>query len=374
MELADRGGASRIIGSRWADFVAGHADGLVGKSAPIPFDGGVYTVNRVVRLDDDHRIARRASRKGLQNPDLLYFGTLGGGPTIQAVDAKFSIETAKSKQVSIEMIQGLITLGSFFDAAVGGIEGGSEILPGLFISPDHAVTRHVLKSGRGITRLSVDPSEIVLLDVSPNQLFESGEEMPLMLELFALDHHDGDPRTNLLASLYYFRLSRAAVSAWIDMRRPLLALNDHVEPEMWSVASNIAGRAKQGGNAWNVIGAWIEEADTVNRQRATIDRAAGLPLHSKDLREWIEKDSVALGIDSISANQVRRRLGSWYRQQLRDTLGPISPPRSDVDRVVSEIAAVSRTLATELRGQVTRFVSEIAEKQSRGDEDGDDEA
>ena len=78
MVLADRGSASALIGSQWADFAASHADQLVGATVSIPKSGRLHTIERVVRLDHDDRIAKRASRNGLQNPDLLLFGRLDG--------------------------------------------------------------------------------------------------------------------------------------------------------------------------------------------------------------------------------------------------------------------------------------------------------
>ncbi|MER3485557.1 MAG: hypothetical protein C4345_05920, partial [Chloroflexota bacterium] len=103
MVLADRGGASGLVGQRWADVCAEAADTWEGRQIPVP-DGKVGTlrVERVVRLDHEPRIASVASKRGLQNPDLLIFGTWHGQPALLAADAKFSIETARSKQVSPE--------------------------------------------------------------------------------------------------------------------------------------------------------------------------------------------------------------------------------------------------------------------------------
>jgi hypothetical protein len=95
MGLADRGGASNLIGARWADVAAAHAMTWPGQERPNPDDPGApILVDRVARLDDVPQIATAAGRQGLQNPDLLLFGTSNGKPSIQAADAKFSIETA----------------------------------------------------------------------------------------------------------------------------------------------------------------------------------------------------------------------------------------------------------------------------------------
>lgn len=368
MNLADRGGASLIIGGRWADFAASYTDGLVGSDLDIPFSGGTHTVSRVARLDDDSRIARRASRHGLQNPDMIVFGNVDGKATIQAIDAKFSIETAKSKQVSVQMLEGLRTLGAFFDQAVGGIQDDAEILPGLFFSPESPITRHVLKHGRGITRLTVDPTEIVLIPIAAAELFEAGDELPVMLRLHALDHHLASPLSNLLAGLYYFRLARIAVSAWTDMRRPLLAFDDKLDTDYDAIVSDLDARNRSGSSAWKLAIAWISDADRVNGQRDLIDRAAGLPVPSKELRGWIDQDAARMKIEAPSANQVRRRLGAWHRQQLRQELGPINPPRSDIDEILKSVATCSRQLVPQFRQRVSEIIIEIS-KDRAPDED-----
>jgi len=368
MNLADRGGASQIIGGRWADIAAQHADLMVGTHLGIPFAAGTHSVTRVVRLDDDHRIAHRASKKSLQNPDLIIFGERDGKPTMQAVDAKFSIETAKSKQVSVQMLEGLLTLGPLLDQATGGFDRDAVILPGLFFSPESPVTRHVMRSGRGIIRLTVDPSEIVLLGVSSEQLFGAGEELPLMCRFYYLDNHGASPLTHLLSGMYYFRLSRAAISAWIDLRRPLLALDDRLHPDPATIADDVDARSKPGDTAWAVVTRWIDDAGLVNRQREAIDRAAGLPVSSRELREWIETDAAALGVEAPSANQVRRRLGAWHRRQLRDALGPIEPPRNDIPQIVRSIAAVTQHLAPQVRLKTTEIIIELDRKRLEDDE------
>ncbi len=369
MGLADRGGASGIVGERWADIAAAHASEFVERDAPIPGTTETHTIERVVRLDDDPRIARRASKQGLQNPDLLFFGIVDGRPTIQAVDAKFSIETARAKQVSVEMLEGLLTLGAFLDEVVGGIDPSAQLLPGLFISPESPVTRYVIRRGRGITKLTVDPGEVLLMDISSAEMFGAGEEVPLMQRLFAVDDHPADPLESVLSGLYYFRLARAAIAAWIDLKRPLLAFNDAVEPEIAAVEREIAARAPRSRSAWKLITAWIDEADAVNRQRAAIDRVAGLPIANRDLREWIEGEAKALSVVPPSMNQVRRRLGAWHRAELREHFGPIEPPRSDLGDILLQLGEFSRGLTPQLRPRTAQIVASLASSPSAEEAD-----
>ncbi|MBX3070082.1 MAG: hypothetical protein KF883_06300 [Thermomicrobiales bacterium] len=366
MGLADRGGSSGIVGARWADLAAAHADQFVGGSAPIPGSPKVHHIERVARLDSDPRIARRASRLGLQNPDLIFTGRMNGTPTIQAVDAKFSIETAKSKQVSVEMMESLRTLGPMLDEAVGGFDDGSQVLPGLFISPDSEITRYVIRRGRGITKLTVDPSEVVLMDISAAEMFGCGEERELMSSLSTADCLPVDPFSNLLAGLYYFRLSRIAVAAYVDMHRPLLAYDDRCEPDIAVICAETTTRLPASATAWRLVNDWIGEAESVNRQRSAIDRVAGLPVTGKDLREWIEQDAKAAGGEAPSVNQVRRRLGGWHRAQLREQLGPVMPPCPDIGALLDDIGRLSRDLTPLLRPQCAAIVARLIAEQPTG--------
>jgi hypothetical protein len=120
MGLADRGGGSGLVGRRWADLCAEWATGQIGNLAQIPQGGGEpFPIERVARLDDMPRIAAVASKRGLQNPDLVTIGHRHGHSVLQAADAKFSVETARSKQVSVEVVVALLTLGSLVRSLTG---------------------------------------------------------------------------------------------------------------------------------------------------------------------------------------------------------------------------------------------------------------
>lgn len=372
MGLADRGGSSGIIGSRWADLAAVHADRFIGQHAPIPRSDSRHTIDRVARLDSEPRIARRASRLGLQNPDLIFFGNLNGSPTVQAVDAKFSIETARSRQVSTEMMEALRGLGPVLDDVVGGFGAGTTVLPGLFISPDSAITRHVLRRGRGITKLTVDPGEVLLMEISASEMFAGGEERDIVLALSRVDALPVTPFANLLAGLYYFRLARAGIAASIDMQRPLLSCDDRFSPDLRGVLADAENRIDRATSAWSLITTWIDEADGVNRQRSAIDRVAGLPVSGKELREWIEADAGALGSEAPSVNQVKRRLGHWHRRQLRDVFGPLMPPRHDLGNVLEEIGRFSRELGPQMRPRTADIVAGLIAEREQATGDGMD--
>jgi hypothetical protein len=369
MALADRGNASGMIGDLWADRAAAHADELVGAKAPIPGSKQHHVVERVVRLDDDARIARRASKNGLQNPDLIFFGAMNGTATVQAVDAKFSVETARSKQVSVEMMQGLIGLGEFFDQAVGGLDASATLVPGLFLSPESAFTRYVIRRGRGIIRLTIDTDEMVLIDVSSSEMFGDVEGRELMDQLFRIDGHRADPMANLLAGVYYFRLARAAIAMWIDQKRPLLAFNDRIDVDIPAVALSLDRYTRTAGNARAAIFDWSNDVDLINRQRAAVDRVSGLPVTSRELREWVQADAESLQSLPPSMNQVRRRLGSWFRGELRQRVGPVLPPQDDLPGTLMEIGKASRALSSQLRSRTSDIVAELLATREADDED-----
>ena len=123
MGLADRGGASNLIGDRWADIAAEHAATWIGTERRLHADDqDPLRIVRVDRLDATPAVAAAASKRGLQNPDLLLIGQRGDQQAIQAADAKFSVETARSKQVSPEVVLGLMELRNH----VPGILDGSK--------------------------------------------------------------------------------------------------------------------------------------------------------------------------------------------------------------------------------------------------------
>src|SRR3954447_24125575 len=111
MALADRGSASNLIGSRWGDLAAEYASTWIGQERSIlgRSDETMHVV-QVERLDAIPQLAAAASRRSLKHPDLFIVGERNGRPTIQAADAKFSVETARAKQVSPEAVLALRAL------------------------------------------------------------------------------------------------------------------------------------------------------------------------------------------------------------------------------------------------------------------------
>src|SRR5829696_6093479 len=78
MGLADRGGASNLIGDRWADIAAAHAATWPQRNQVITVENQEpFPVARVDRLDATPEVAAAASKRGLQNPDLVLIGERG---------------------------------------------------------------------------------------------------------------------------------------------------------------------------------------------------------------------------------------------------------------------------------------------------------
>jgi hypothetical protein len=369
MTFADRGGASNLIGDRWADLAAAHADSWSGGLGWIELaDGETAPIDHVDRLDATPRIAAEASRHGLQNPDLLLIGGDEHGQVIQAADAKFSIETARSKQVSPEVVLALLGLRDRLPELLPDLEASAHIEPGIFLAPDYPLTHMVLRGDRrglrGIVRPTVEPHEVVLVPTNPAYFWDDVPGASVMAPLAELDDLPIRPAQSLLAGVYYFRLARAAVGFWLDATKPLLLFNDRLELDEAAVRAEAERRARHADSAIALIWQWDADVQTVRNQRASIEHVAGLPIPGRDLRPRAAAIAESLGADSPSANQVRRRLSAWYRAELRSRIGPVNPPVANLPDVLREIAQIGKELTPQADRELERVVRElIAEMQ-----------
>ena len=366
MVLADRGAASGLVGDRWAD--------LCGRIAASLANGGVrgdMVYTRLVRLDDIPSVAVTASKLGLQNPDLLLFGERDGHSFIQAADAKFSVETARTKQVSPEVVEALLGIGPVIDELLTGIERRAGIEPGFFICPDYPLTHAMLNGRHGILRTTVGFDDVLLAPVSGHTFFDGVDGASLMAPLAGVDHLGVDLSTSLLAGLYYFRLARAAVGCWLDSVKPLLVFNDAIAVDVAAVMTELIRRAGSSQSAFNLLLTWNEEVEAIRAQRAEIDRVTGLPLMTKELKALAVQAMKGRPGELPSANQIRRRLGAWFRGELREELGPILPPVANFDAVVRDASLAARRLASRLPEQATQIVRELAERTPKNAREGD---
>ncbi len=366
MALADRGGASNLVGDRWADLCAVHAARWVGQGRLIP-DGGPdpLQVVRAVRLDATPAVAAAASRRGLQNPDLLLVGLRAGVPTVQAADAKFSVETARAKQVSAAVVEALLGLRDLLPDLLAGVGEAPALVPGVFLCPDYPLTHLMLQRRRGILRTTVRPEEVVLLPAPAGAFFRPLEGASLIPVLAAVDLLPVATDDSLLASLYYFRLARAAVGCWLDASKPLLLFDDRLVVDEPAVRAEAERRTSRASSAYDLVLRWHDDVQEVRAARAAVDQVAALPTLSRDLRPLVARLAEEAGADPPSLNQVRRRLGAWYRGQIRERVGPLAPPVPDLPRRLEEIGRVGAALTPRLEGEAVRVVHDLITGRSR---------
>src|SRR4051812_43633234 len=160
MGLADRGSASNLIGHRWADLAAEHAATWISQERQLPgrTDQPMRVV-RVERLDAIPQLASAASRRSLKHPDLFLVGERNGRSTVQAADAKFSVETARAKQVSPEAVLALRVLQHQGKSILPVLDDDIDVVPGVFLSPDYLLTHLSLRGRYGIVRPTVSREE-----------------------------------------------------------------------------------------------------------------------------------------------------------------------------------------------------------------------
>ncbi|MCA9858731.1 MAG: hypothetical protein KC438_03375, partial [Thermomicrobiales bacterium] len=255
MGLADMGGSSGVIGGRWSDIVSAHIDALVGTVVQVP-GGESHEIVQVIRLDAIPQVASAASKRSLQNPDFVLLGRRDGVLTMQAADAKFSIETARSKQVSVEMLTALAEVGPTYTDLLGDWRDNGEVVPGLFFAPQSAMTSYVLSGRRGITRATVKPDEVILLESSSSELTNGIPGAGARRRLAALDGFGGVAEDELLLGLYYVRLSSAAGASWFDMHRPLFGPSRDQGADFDAVEEDVRRRAVSSSTAYELIVQW----------------------------------------------------------------------------------------------------------------------
>ncbi len=367
MGLADRGGASNLIGDRWADIAATHVATWIGSERRLHADDqGPMRIVRVDRLDAMPAVAAAASKRGLQNPDLLLIGQRGDRQAIQAADAKFSVETARSKQVSPQVVLGLLELRQYVPGLLDGVSERIQVESGVFLCPDYPLTHLMLRHRRGIVRATVRQEEVVLVPAAPDRFWDGVPGAEIIAPLADTDHLPAQPDDNLMAGVYYFRLARAAVGFWLDATKPLLLHNDVVTVDISAVRDETVRRSADASSAIDLIRRWDADVQVIRNQRAAVDQAAALPIPGRDLRAIAAKIAQIVGADSPSANQVRRRLGAWYRGVLRDRFGPILPPVADLPSILRQLGDAGRDLAPQAERELERIVLELVTDATSG--------
>ena len=368
MALADRGGASGMVGARWADLCAAQATRWVGKSFPIPGTGEPkqrHQIVRIVRLDDRPAIGEAAARRALQNPDILLIGERNGRLTVQAADAKFSVETARAKQVSAAVVAGLLTLGELLTDLAGDLGPDPELVDGLFLCPSFPLTHLILRRRWGIVRTTVRAEQVAILPAPALVFFSPLEGASLMPALASVDDLPVSIDDSLLAGLYYFRLARAAVGCWLDSTGPLLPLGDKDRPAVDepAILAEATRRVPRSRSAWELILGWDVDVQPIRAQRTAVDQVTALPIANRDLRQLIARMAAKHGLDEgPSVNKVRRLLGAWYRGQIRERIGPLPPPVDDFTRTLSDLGRVAASLSPTLEAETRRLITDLLDQ------------
>jgi hypothetical protein len=113
---------------------------------------------------------------------------------------------------------------------------------------------------------------------------------------------------------------------------------------------------------------WDADIERIRSTRAAVDQVTQLPVVNRELRELILRVSEDLKIEAPSMNQVRRRLGAWFRGEIRDRVGPLYPPVENVPAVLQQLASISAELAPRLPGEAERIVFELGVEQADNDD------
>ncbi len=358
MKLSDRGGASGMIGDRWAEICSQaletHTFSPIDPGTSLPVD-----VERVIRLDHTPQIASIASKRKLQNPDFFLVGTRGDQSVLQAADAKFSIETARSRQVSAEATAQLLDIGAQITRYLGEIPDDIAILDGLFLCPDFSLTHHMLKQRRGLRRVAVGSDEVILLPVSSEDFLKDLDCRCLVDLLARLDNLPIDYRQSVLLTIYYLRLARACIACWLDQTRPLLAFKGARVVDLDAVVHIAHALSQSVKSGWGLVVLWDGLAEENRRQRVEVDHVASIPLGGPDLRRQIAEAAAAAGVEPPSVNRVRRRVGAWYREELLRAFGPLDPPVANFSVVLEQLALHARSLKAHIPAETAEVILEM---------------
>lgn len=361
MRLSDRGGASGLIGDRWSDLCSTELDTWPETRLLTP--GGQHLdVERVVRLDDIPSVARIASKRKLQNPDYIVAGRSDDRTMMLSADAKFSVETAGASQVSADALRSLLEVGPLLTGHMGGLDTDAAIVDGIFLSPDYSLTHYMLRRKRGYRSVSVDQDQIHLLPVRSVPFLKPLEGARLIPIYAEADGFDRESRSSLLVGLYYFRLVRASIGCWSDMVTPLLAPKQGPEVDIAGIEDRTRTYARDARPGWEIVERWDAAAETVRTQRELVNRITSVPIVNRELRVELEAAVKGAGVEAPSMNKVRRRIGSWFRDQIVAQVGVLEPPVVDFPRRIHQLELLSEDVRRGLPAATTRIIHEMLDE------------
>lgn len=354
MGLADRGGASGFVGNAWGGICREWLTSLTGQRIDLGADIR-GEVQDVVDIDAIPTLAAFASSRGLQNPDFLLSVRSDYGSLLVAADAKFSIETAKPRQVSAEILNSLLeTPGSPVRAHV---PTQGEQRDGFFVTPDYALTHLVMSGKMGILRSTVKSEQVYLLATAPDRIFQSPELRALMDALVAVDDAEIAWESDLVTALYYGRTAFACLGCRIDETKPLLGRSDVKELDDPGLLADVRHRGKRASSAWQLLQQWDRDAEEVRATRVAVRQAANIGLANRDLRSLVEAEAARLKRQPPSMNRVRRELAVWTDTELVRRFGVVYFPVTDLpgflDAIRRAITELHRDVPQQIRAIVT---------------------
>lgn len=354
MALADRGGSSGYVGSCWGsacqDWLASHLGAEIQVNEEI-----AGTLVSVLDVDGIPGLASFASHRSLQNPDFMIGIARSDGEVLTVpVDAKFSVETAKPKQVSIEMATALIEESGSPVAA--RLETRGELCNGFFLSPDYELTHQVLAGSIGILRVAVKRHQVLLLPAPARSILGRDDVRDLALALAEIDRSRRESETSLLTALYYVRLAFSCSGAHGDVTRPLLGQVHSDESALVATLGALPDRARDAYSAWTVAQQWDFEAEEIRAIRIQVHQAADLPISNKDARSVVEATAKRAGIEPPSLNRVRRELARWSNTQMVARFGTIYEPVENLEGLIGDLRNYARDLAVEVPERIREIV------------------
>ncbi len=363
VRLSDRGGASQIIGTAWSNVAAEALGGWTG--GPVPGDERRFAgsvVEEIHRLDTLPGVASRASKAGLKNPDFVVFGTRDARPVVFAVDAKFSVETARPVQVSAETTEQLFDADEQLTSLLPNTRPGTAYLDGIFVSPDYVLTSMMFRQKIGHRRLTVAQNDVVLTDAAPRDLFAGFADAAVIERLVGIDRLPFDVWGSLLAAQYYFRLERAIVGLALDERRPLLG--DGVDEETTDeMRARVETRAGGAVSAWDVVLDWDRDVEAIRRQRQAIHQVIGVPLSNAELRDLTDRLMRKRDPEMRpSRNQVRKALGGRFLADVVSETGSVVPPVADFSAELARVAEVASVVGARYADGIERIVGGIIDE------------
>jgi len=314
-------------------------------------------IHQVYRLDDIPEIARIASRRKLQNPDFIIEGEIDSQVILMAVDAKFSIDTAKPSQVSAETLASLLDVGDLITDLLPGITMSANMRDGLFLSPDMPLSHYVLARTRGRLSVRVPREQVMLIPVAPVPFLKPLEGARLIGTLATCDGYREEIRSNMLLAMYYFRLVRACYGAYADMTAPILGPPDASVGSTAELESLTVSIVRSARSAWDVVLQWDTRAEQIRRQREAVFNAMPFPVPNKDVRDRVVLESELRGLEAPSINSVRKRLGAWHRQQFDARIGVVLPPVENLPALIQHL----HHIAAEVEPLVPAAFDEIIE-------------